>query len=393
MQSVFMNWKRYFRLRHFLKTVRFLVADQFLPEYKRRDKSLVLVKTEAIGDYLLFRNFLEQVKKSQKYHDYRIILVGNEAWKSLAEAWDSTWVDDFIWINRKRFVDDADYRKSKLAEVRLEGASVVAQANYSREVIWGDSLVRASGSEQAWGSIGDAANDLPVFKNIADSWYSHLTAEPGIPLFEFDKNTAFFKQFLGIETDLQFPQTPDVWCKPAQMRIGLFPGAGEKIKQWPIANFIELARRLSEVHKEASFLVLGGPDDFKLGEEIRMGLPQVKVENLCGKTSLPELSKLIAELSILITNDSSAYHFAAASGTSQVCLLMGRHFGRFSPYPISRGKIVEVYPERFRAYMQDPAQCARLTQYGSPCTIEEIGLDTVLNAALSLLEDEISTAR
>lgn len=388
-----MNWKRYFRLRHFLKTIRFLVVDQFLPEYKKRDKSLLLVKTEAIGDYLLFRNFLEQVKKSQKYHDYRITLVGNEAWKSLAEAWDSTWVDDFIWVNRKRFVDDADYRKSKLAEVRLEGACVVAQANYSREVIWGDSLVRASGSEQAWGSEGDAANDLPVFKNIADSWYSHLTAEPGIPLFEFDKNTAFFKQFLGIEIDLQFPQTPDVWCKPAQMRIGLFPGAGEKIKQWPIAKFGELAKKLGEIYTGASFVVLGGPDDFSLGEEIRKGMQSDRVENLCGKTSLPELSKLIAELSILITNDSSAYHFAAASGTPQVCLLMGRHFGRFSPYPISRGKVIEIYPERFQAYKQNPAECARITQYGSPCTIEEIGLDAVLNASLSLLKDEISTAR
>lgn len=376
-----------------MKTIRFVISDVFLPPYSKKGKRLLLVKTEAIGDFLLFRNFIESVRKSKKFHDYEIFLIGNEAWRPLAESWDSNWVDRFIWINRKRFVDESAYRKSILTEIRNLGISIAVQANFSREVLLGDSIIRSTGTDNTWGSEGDAANDLPVFKKLADSWYSKLLSEPSIPLFEFDKNKIFFECFLEENIPFAFPFTPDSWNKPAELSIAFFPGAGEKIKQWPISSFINLIKSLVEKYPKAKFLVLGGPGDFEMGNEIESAFPDLNVENFCGKTSLMELSKVISTISLLVTNDSSAYHFAAASGTPQVCLLMGRHFARFSPYPASKGKIIEIYPERFNELRKNPIQTAVLTQYSSPCTIEEIELKHVLQASIDLLEDESFVAR
>jgi len=58
-----------------------------------------------------------------------------------------------------------------------------------------------------------------------------------------------------------------------------------------------------------------------------------RVENLCGTTSLTELVDIISKAKLLITNDSSALHIAACLNTQTICLLMGRHYGRFAPYP------------------------------------------------------------
>ena len=54
-----------------------------------RPNSLLLIRIDAIGDYILFRNYIEVLKNSAKYKDYKITLVGNIAWKSIAEELDS----------------------------------------------------------------------------------------------------------------------------------------------------------------------------------------------------------------------------------------------------------------------------------------------------------------
>lgn len=46
-------------------------------------KTLLLVRLDAIGDYVLFRNFIEILKKSERYKGYKITLLG----KLLAKSW------------------------------------------------------------------------------------------------------------------------------------------------------------------------------------------------------------------------------------------------------------------------------------------------------------------
>ena len=59
-------------------------------------KRIVLFRHDGIGDYVLFRNFIEVFKKSLKFVDYKITLLGNSAWKDLAEFLDKDFIDEFI---------------------------------------------------------------------------------------------------------------------------------------------------------------------------------------------------------------------------------------------------------------------------------------------------------
>ena len=71
-----------------------------------KPKSLLLIRLDAIGDYVLFRNYIEILKKSEKYKDFNITLLGNSAWKSLSEELDGEYIDKFIWLDRYKFNKD-----------------------------------------------------------------------------------------------------------------------------------------------------------------------------------------------------------------------------------------------------------------------------------------------
>jgi heptosyltransferase-2 len=94
--------------------------------------------------------------------------------------------------------------------------------------------------------------------------------------------------------------------------IGMMPGAEYgPAKQWPLAYFHTLAKRLVDDGFEVR--IFGGPKDHVAGQEIVQGLPQA--HNLCGKTALADVVDLLADCRQVVTNDSGLMHVAAAVGT------------------------------------------------------------------------------
>jgi hypothetical protein len=83
-----------------------------LPLYKNKDKKLLIIRLDDIGDYLLFRNSLEAYKTSPRWNAYEITLLGNKIWKGLFEELDSTKVDKTIWIDKYLYLKVEYSRKS-----------------------------------------------------------------------------------------------------------------------------------------------------------------------------------------------------------------------------------------------------------------------------------------
>ena len=67
----------------------------------RQNKSLVILRNDAIGDYLLFRDFLRVIRK--EYSNYHVTLIGNIVFQDIALCLDKTYIDKFIWIDNKKF--------------------------------------------------------------------------------------------------------------------------------------------------------------------------------------------------------------------------------------------------------------------------------------------------
>jgi heptosyltransferase-2 len=80
-------------------------------------------------------------------------------------------------------------------------------------------------------------------------------------------------------------------------------------KQLPAERWIELIKVLEKNHK---IYLLGGPDDKKLCENIRLKAESPKTFNLAGKLSLLESAALMKDSVMNYTNDSAPMHLASS---------------------------------------------------------------------------------
>ena len=87
----------------------YLLLEYFI--YKNKNvfvnkNTLLLLRLDSIGDYILFRNFIRALKESKKYKDYKITLCGNSRWKDLALHLDKQYITEYIWVDYHKMVED-----------------------------------------------------------------------------------------------------------------------------------------------------------------------------------------------------------------------------------------------------------------------------------------------
>lgn len=92
--------------------------------------------------------------------------------------------------------------------------------------------------------------------------------------------------------------------------IGLHPAAREESKRWAIERFIAVGKLLQQQYG-GTVVILGGPEEWQTAELVTQAIGEAAL-NLAGKTSLAGLGAAIAQLTILITNDSGPAHIAYA---------------------------------------------------------------------------------
>ncbi len=103
-------------------------------------------------------------------------------------------------------------------------------------------------------------------------------------------------------------------------RIGLFLGASETEKRPELSFWAELAQKLmARGHKP---VFLGGEAEREMGQALSRQLRSPSL-NLCGRFSVSELARFIAELDLLVTPDTGPMHIAAWVGTQVLNLSLG----------------------------------------------------------------------
>jgi len=100
--------------------------------------------------------------------------------------------------------------------------------------------------------------------------------------------------------------------------IILHPGVSDKKRQYPIALWKTLARRLS-FELGLQLLITGGKEDVKLSEEIA-GCVGNDAWSLAGVVNLEEFISLIEKCSLVISVNTSTIHIASAFDTPMIVL-------------------------------------------------------------------------
>lgn len=330
------------RALHWFRVLLFYLLDKLAVVGANVDKntSLALVKLDAIGDFILWLDTAKEY--SWIFPGRRIELIANAAWADLAANfpyWDKVWS-----IDVQRFSRSPVYRWRTVRRVRKAGFEIAIQPTYSRAFMHGDSIVRATGAVQRIGSVGDYSNIRRGLKVVSDTWYTALISATEHPLMELYRNAEFLSNLSGKVHEAELSKLVTSAIQALHLKVKndyfiVFPGASWHGRQWPIAHFVEFLDKLHQTYGWQP-IVCGGEADRVLCQTI-VNKSTTSVLNLAGKTSLAELAELIRSAKILIGNETSAVHIAAAVATPSICVLGGGHYGRFMPYP---DKIVGIKP-------------------------------------------------
>ncbi len=121
--------------------------------------------------------------------------------------------------------------------------------------------------------------------------------------------------------------------------IGLNPGAFfGTAKRWIPERYAAVADLASE-RLGARTVILGAAAERPLGEAVRKAMRRPAAV-LCGETNLQELTGVLAQLSLLLTNDSGPMHVASALGTPVVAIFGPTDWRETAPFGPGRSEIV-----------------------------------------------------
>lgn len=371
-----------------LKTIVKFIIYYFInilisPSKEIKPKSLLLIRLDAIGDYVLFRTFIKELTCNEKYRGYKITLLGNSAWKSLAVELDREYIDSFIWLDRDKFDKDFLYRYNKLQEIVSVGYEMVLSPVYSREFSYADNIIKLMNAKEKIGSIGDTSNIRKWQKNISDKYYTKLIETDDNLMFEFDRNKEFFENLLHVRLNISKPHI-DLKSKTLDFELPqkyaiLFIGASSNFRKWKIEGFAQVGMWLKE--KYACEIVLcGAPSDSEDALEFGKYFDGDYMD-LVGKTSLIDLLYVISNGSLMIANETSAPHLAVALEMTNVFVISnGNHYGRFTPYPLHVSKNYHViYHPEIEKDLDDYKKLSNSYGFGSSLDINEINVEYVKN--------------
>jgi len=342
----------------------------------RKTENILLLKLDAIGDYILFRNFIEELHKANK--NCKITLCGNILWKDLAENLDGIFIHKFIWVK----VSDLNkfrYRYSIYKKLRNTNSKTLIHPTYSRTDN-SDKLALASGAKTIIGYDGDTVNMGQTTKLANNQKYNRLIPSSQEEMFEFYRYRHFFEELLQKKFTFNRPYitSKKTGSENTQRSIFIFPGAGHENKRWPISSFKELCNSLYLEYK-LPFIICGSKGDAPLAEELTKDATFPN-KNIVGEKNLYELIEPLSQAALVIANDSGPFHLAAAVSANTVCIFKGNHFGRFCPYPREIGKgLIFIYPDEAKNNLADPTKRKLMYFEGLETDLSTISVKTVFD--------------
>ena len=319
---------------------------------KPKRKSILVVKVDLLGDYILHRNFFEALKNHTEFIDHSITFCCNKAIRGLSEKLDTDVIDRWISVPFPAFVKEPKKRLAAWSQILDTTYDLAIFPTASRSYFYDDLIAKNCRALRKIGNQGNTHNHFPWQARQSQGYFDQFAEMPQGLLFEFDLNKAFYENYLAKKLPYHFPTIQPLATKNKEFSIIISPGASAAFRQWPVAMYVEVMRYLLEKKPVCQIQITGSPAEKSIGLEIKSFFEEdPRVENICGKAPLKDLPDLLASADLLIANESGVIHLAKALGVGLIyCISNGNHYGRFNPYPEyqNEGLLRYFYPKAIR---------------------------------------------
>jgi ADP-heptose:LPS heptosyltransferase len=311
-----------------------------------KNKKLLIVRTDAIGDYILFRNFIKYISKSNKYKNYKIDMLCHDSWIELSEFLDKKYISNFISFNSNKYSTDHWYKLSLESELNQFKYHTILYPVFSRTFLT-DLLINNLYSENKIAYNSEMSNITIEQKNISDRYYNELINPKNEFEFEFERNKFFFESVLKekiniSKTKINLKRKIDL---PFGRYIVIMVGGSNEAKKWDILNYIQIAKELIHLGYNIVLCGSGSEADFSVFFNDNLGYNYI---DLIGKTSLLDILEILNQAKLVISNDTGIAHISIALKKETYVISKGNHFGRFFPYPSKYKNVHSFLPFNYK---------------------------------------------
>ncbi|MBN8705755.1 MAG: hypothetical protein J0L62_07755 [Bacteroidetes bacterium] len=322
--------------------------------FSKTSDGLLVIKSDGIGDYFLFRPFLPILKAYAQQKNWTVTLLVQNPVYSFSMEHDQKSIDFWTLFDQNQYMKSLLYRFSFNRKIRKHHFATAFIPMTSRNINCHDSLIRNCIAIEKVGVIDDSYNSyLHRSSIITDTWFTKLLDPAILPNdFEYIRNRKVIAAFTGFTTEevekrenvnLQVSHSGDF----PKTHIVIFHGASSEQKRWNPENWITLFKAFPV----NQFVLCGGTQEITQGQYIAKSLSSFghHVDDQTGKTSLEQMAGLIGNAKVLVSNETMAVHIAFLCKTPTLVITNGNHYLRFHPYPQKLAPFINfVYPSRFK---------------------------------------------
>lgn len=306
------------------------IINLLLGGLPRRTRTLLIVKNDGIGDYILFRNYIKALRESAKFKSYKIYVLANPGFREIALHLDSQYVDGFYWYQDNYFLS---WKLVQLLyQLQFLRLHTILYPVLSRKFTT-DWLIGNIKAELKVTVDGNLINISGADKEKSNKYYNKIIRLEDDKAHEFVINRQIIESITSTPCLIKQPFIETEKLKTVSNNaVVIFLGANNPNKKWAAENFVKLCNLLIK-ELDVNLILASDNTDILISEQIVNQLPKKNVINRVGKTNQIELIELIAGAKLIITGDTAAVHIAAAVNTPAICIAKGDLYGRFIPYP------------------------------------------------------------
>ena len=350
-------------------------------------KRVLLFRLERIGDFLMTLGAIRAVRTRLPEAELHLVVGGwNAPLAHCMRAIDAVETLDVPWLSRERPGSTLPATAAQSAAWRRRGYDL--GINFEPD-IRSNALLAASGARRrigyaSGGGGGFLTDALDYDRTIHSAANAQRLVDRALPAERYtpapvaSSRMEFLIPSAARETAERLLAAND----GRGPLIGINPGAGRLIKEWPPERFAAVAVALAAGNR-ATIVLLGGEGDRRQAELVRRALPSdVPLIDLVGHAPLVDLAAVLARLSLLITGDTGPAHLAATVETPVVAI-----FGPTDPIryaPLTRhGEVVHaaLWCRPCGRLRRPPERCT----HGAPDCLTGVEPDAVVATARRLM--------
>jgi len=301
-------------------------------------KRILVIKISSLGDLILSFPALKALK--EQIHDNRLTILTSKKYSPL--LYDCPYIDEIITV-------DNDYKNiksiltlSKALRRKSFDYIIDFQNNKASHLIsWLSFPKKSVGYSLRWGKL--------LTKNIKlNREDTPLTSQErilqciGVKFKE--RKLIFWKG--GTSSKIALPDNTKF--------IGISISASRRweSKRWPPKHIINLIKLINKNLPSYKVILIGDETAKHLADKIENSI-KIRLINLCGKTTLADLSFVISKLSVFVTPDTAPLHLATALDIPTIAL-----FGPTDPTRhIVKSKNITVFTKKLDCSFCYKPQC------------------------------------